>query len=131
MDDFTKVIIQGVEQAQRDLRKFQQQEIRKQVRRANLEAAQAAVPFAQAEAPRRSGALAGDISASATASAGKLRAGKGGKKTGLYAGPIHFGWFRHHIRPNPFLQRGADKASSAIRAVYERAMNRAVNRING
>lgn len=61
--------------------------------------------------PTRSGKLRDSLKASATLRSGRVKAGK---KLVPYAGPIHFGWPRRHIRPNPFLYTALDRRREEV-----------------
>lgn len=75
------------------------------VKAAGKESAQAVVNEAQRLVPVRSGKLRDSIRISATArskitiSAGNNRTSKSGIP---YANPIHWGWFKRNIKPQPF-----------------------------
>lgn len=56
--------------------------------------------------PVRSGRLQKSIKASATGRGAVVRAGRTAVP---YAGPIHFGWGRRNIFPQPFLYQAADR----------------------
>lgn len=56
--------------------------------------------------PVRSGRLQKSIKSGATGRGATVRAGRGAVP---YAGPIHFGWGRRNIRPQPFLYNAADR----------------------
>jgi hypothetical protein len=57
-------------------------------------------------APRRSGALAGDIRGNRAKSKAVITAGR---VSVPYAGPINYGWAAHNIEPSGFMQK-ADAA---------------------
>jgi len=50
--------------------------------------------------PVRTGKLRDSIKVSKALNSVSIRAGNNGKIP--YANPIHWGWFKRHIRPNPF-----------------------------
>lgn len=55
-----------------------------------------------------------------------------GNNTGFrYANPIHWGWFRRHIRPNPWVSRAATETESTWLPVFERGINAIVHKIRG
>ena len=56
--------------------------------------------------PVRSGRLKESIKSGATGRGAVVRAGR---KSVPYAGPIHFGWGRRNIFPQPFLYQAADR----------------------
>lgn len=93
----------------------------KEVAKINGEAAAALVPAARALAPKLTGRLAGSIRASATARAGVVRAGSASVP---YAGPIHWGWPRHHISPHPFLVDALQDNVDKIVAKYDDDLQR-------
>lgn len=123
-----RIDVEGLNDMLRQLRKFGEKDVPEEIRRANLEAAQLVVPVARAEAPKVTGKLASTVRATATAKAGSLRAGRG--RAVPYAGPIHFGWLRRHIRANPFLERAAARMTNQVVSIYVRALDRAIARFN-
>jgi HK97 gp10 family phage protein len=78
------------------------------VKKAGKESAQAVINEARALVPVRSGKLRDSIRLGATArgvitiNAGNNRTGKSGIP---YANPIHWGWFRRGIAPQPFFAK--------------------------
>ena len=76
------------------------------IKKAGKESAQAVVNEARTLVPVRSGKLRDSIRVGATArskitiSAGNNRSSRSGVP---YANPIHWGWFKRNIRPQPFL----------------------------
>jgi hypothetical protein len=72
-------------------------------------------PVAAANAPRRSGALAGTIRSSGTKAGAVIRAGYAAVP---YAGPIHWGWPKRHIEPQPFLSEAAQATEPQWLADY-------------
>lgn len=95
---------------------------------AHAQAGAVVLPRARGSAPRRSGLLAGNVRASAGATALTLRAG--GVRV-PYAGPIHWGWKKRNIAAQPFIAEAVEQTQPAIVRVYEAAVNRIVNRIRG
>jgi hypothetical protein len=128
--DHVQAKIEGLGPVIRDLRRFGNKDVPLAIKAANLDAAKAVEPTAKAEAPHRSGRLAASTKATATQKAGALRAGSRGKAR-LYAGPIHFGWWSHHIKPNPFLYRAVDKRIGEVFKAYEKQIEKAIARFNG
>jgi hypothetical protein len=82
----------------------------------NLEAASTVEDAARPDVPRRSGRLAASLRSSATPRAGVVRIGKASVP---YAGPIHFGWRRRNIHPQPFLYDALGARRDEITRVYE------------
>jgi hypothetical protein len=89
---------------------------------------------ARSRAPRDTGTLAGDVRGGGTKTRAYVSVGR---KKIPYAGPIHFGWPRRNIQPNPFLYEAIDSRADDVVAVYaqrvdELAMRTRVNaRIKG
>ena len=99
------------------------------IKKAGKESAEAVVQEARSLVPVRTGALRNSIRVSATAR-GKITvlAGNNRKsKSGVpYANPIHWGWFKRNIKPQPFFV----KALGYTRAeVYENYFNQIENLI--
>jgi len=88
---------------------------------ANLKATHAKIaamvaPVGQRNAPRLTGALAGSVRGTGTASAAIVRAG--GSKL-PYGGPIHYGWPARNIAPQPFLVDAGHTTEPTWTAIYE------------
>jgi len=49
----------------------------------------------------------------------------------IYANPIHWGWHRRNIRPNPWVSRAAQDTQSTWIPVFERGINAIVHKIRG
>ena len=92
-------------------------ELRAEMRAINLEAARVVLPVALARVPVRSGRLRATVRVLASQRAGRIAAGK---KLVPYAGPIHFGWPKRHIRPQPFLYEALDSRRTQVIGVYQR-----------
>lgn len=95
---------------------------------ANAEAAGIVTPVARVGAPVVSGALAGSLRSSGTASAAVIRAGYASVP---YAGPVHWGWPSRGIKPNPFIVEAAKQTQPRWVAAYERAVDRILSKIRG
>jgi HK97 gp10 family phage protein len=121
--------VEGLNQVLAELKRLKNVEIPRAIRQANLEAAELVVPTARAEAPKKSGKLAGSIKAKATKRAGSLQAGSAVRVP--YAGPIHFGWGRRHIAPQPFLYRAVDKRMHEVYERYVRQLDQALRKWHG
>lgn len=94
---------------------------------AHREAARIAAEASADLAPVKSGRLAKTIRASGTNTAGIIRAGNNTRVP--YAAPIHWGWYRRGIKPQPFLSDGATSSESRWVPVYEVALDGAIKRI--
>lgn len=103
------------------------------LRAAHKDAAQIAAEASAALAPARSRRLADTIRAAGTKTAGIIRAGNNrSTSSGVpYAGPIHWGWFKRGIKPQPFLSRGAQDSEGRWLPIYETALDQALDKIKG
>lgn len=80
-------------------------------------------------APVRTGRLRRTIRSSGTTTAGIIRAGNNTRIP--YAGPIHWGWFRRNIKPQPFISQGARDSEGRWLPVYMDYVEDAVQLIEG
>lgn len=94
----------------------------------NKEAADIAARASAARAPVRSGKLKASIRSSGTKTAGIVRAGK---KAVPYAGPIHWGWFKRNIKPQPFISNGAKDSEGQWLPIYEQGIDGIVRKVEG
>lgn len=78
--------------------------------------------------PVRTGWLASTIRSTGTKAAGFIRAGG---KLAPYAGPIHWGWPKRNIKPNPFAADAAKLTEPVWGRIYQDAVNKAIQRIQG
>jgi HK97 gp10 family phage protein len=76
---------------------------------------------AKALTPVRTGALRSTIRISSTAKGMSIKAGNEGKVP--YANPIHWGWFKRHIKPQPFLAKALGYTRQEIFDNYFRAID--------
>lgn len=74
------------------------------------------------------GRLKASIRASGTKTAGIIRAGK---KAVPYAPPVHWGWFKRGIMPQPFLSEGAKNSEGQWLPVYEVGLDKIIQRVDG
>lgn len=128
MADHAQVKLEGLSEVVRDLRRFGDKDAVAAIKAANLQAARAVAEQGKAEVPVRSGRLQKSIRPGATPRYGLVRAGTGVRVP--YAGPIHFGWFRHHILPQPFLYKALDKRIREVYAAYTKQIDKAIERFN-
>lgn len=94
--------------------------------RINKAAAEMVASAARERAPVRSGRLRKSISARATKTAGRVQAGS---RLVVYAGPIHFGWHRRHIVPQPFIYDALDERRTEVVELYEKRVAELVLRV--
>lgn len=127
-EDFAKVKIEGLDDVLRDLRRMKDKDTLNAIKLANRQAAEKVAQQGRVEVPVRKGKLKGSIKPGATAKKGFVRAGT--KVNVPYAGPIHFGWFRRHIIPQPFLYRALDKRIQEVFATYQKQIDKVVEKFN-
>lgn len=119
-----RIQIQGQRELQRRLKKAGAD--LDELKAANLKAAQIVVPRAQSLAPKRTGKLVRTIRAGATRKAGVIRGGNN-RKTGVpYAGVIHYGWPKHHIKAQPFMTTAAQQTENQWVKIYKFAVDKAI-----
>jgi hypothetical protein len=98
----------------------------KDLTKVNRDAAGLVATRAQALVPVRSGRLKKSIRPGASKSRGYIAAG--GRKV-PYAGPIHFGWHRRHIVPQPFIFDALAQRHDEVVAKYEKEIAVLVRRV--
>lgn len=100
---------------------------------AHQQAAKVAEAAAKRGTPVRTGRLKASIRTSATKRDARIRAGNNRtSKTGVpYANPIHWGWPKHRIKPNPWILEAGRKTEPQWVAIYEKALIDAVNKVKG
>ncbi|MDJ1115345.1 hypothetical protein [Microbacterium dauci] len=79
--------------------------------------------------PTVSGRLAATIRAAGTKTAAIVRIGNNTKVR--YAGPIHWGWPKRNIRPNPFASLGAQQSEPTWLPLYRRYIDLTLHKIKG
>lgn len=114
--------IEGLKELSGHLKKLSA-ELPKELKAVSKDAAEIVATEARGIVPVRTGRLRGQIKAGATAKGGDVRV------SGLvYAKPIHFGWAKHNIRPNPFIYKARDKRHDEVIAKFEKGLNDLVER---
>lgn len=121
-----RVEVEGVRELRRTLRAAGDD--LSDLKAANLAAAEIAADAARGRAPVLTGALAGDIRAAGTKTAGIIRAGR---KRIPYAGAIHWGWPARGITARPYLADGAKASESVWVPLYQRALDDALEKVKG
>lgn len=116
--------IDGLREVQRDLRKLGK-DTRTEMKATHQRAAEIVVAGAKRLVPVRTGALANSIRAMATNTSGRVRVGKASVP---YAGPIHFGWPAHNIKPNPFIYDALDPRRDEIVGLYEERIDQLIRK---
>jgi hypothetical protein len=99
------------------------------MRAAHLDAATIAANASADLAPvGPTGRLQNSIRPAGTKTAGIIRAGT---KRVPYAGVIHWGWGRRHIKSQPFLSNGARNSEGRWIRVYSDYLDKALDQIKG
>ena len=78
--------------------------------------------------PHRSGRLAGTVRSSGTNTASIVRAGRASVP---YAGPIHYGWPRRNIEPQPWLVNAAHDTEPRWAARFMDGIEQILSKIKG
>lgn len=87
---------------------------------------------AKTKVPVRSGRLRNSLRGSGTKTMARVRAGnnrKSGPTSVPYAGPIHFGWARRGIRPQPFLYEALDDRRQEVIDAYNNEVRAMLRRV--
>jgi hypothetical protein len=95
------------------------------LKEANVAVATTVASRAKAIGPSRSGRLVGSVQPSKTVGRARVRSSL------VYAPVIHYGWPRHHIRPQPFVTEAAAETSGEWMATYEKALQDLANTVQG
>ena len=106
--------VEGIDKLRRALVKLDEA-AKEDFKAAGKTAAEIVERQARSEVPVRSGDLKNTIRSSGQQRGGVVSAGRAKVP---YAGPIHFGWGRRRIHPNPFLYRAADKRVDEVTEAY-------------
>jgi len=120
------VEIVGLNRFVRQLKQLEP-ELLDELKGANKDLASAVEAAARGLVPNRSGALSSSLRSSGTARTGVVRAGKARVP---YAGPIHFGWARRNIKPNPFLWNALDSRRDEVEARYLAELERVSSEVS-
>lgn len=98
----------------------------------NRQAGNIVLPVARATAPvgpEVNGHISRTVRLGVTNTAAIIRVGNNGRFP--YAQPIHWGWFRHGIKPNPWVSRAAQSTESRWLEIYWRGLNNVIDHIEG
>lgn len=94
----------------------------------NREVADIVAGAGKGSTPYRTGRLAGTVRPGATQTMALARAG--GART-PYANPIHWGWYRRGIKPQPWLSQAAQSTEPIWFARFEAGISRLLDKIKG
>jgi len=110
------VKIEGLAKLRREL-KAVQKDLPKELTKVSEDAAEIVAEQSRLIVPVRTGRLRGSIKSAAIAKGGQVRT------VGVpYAKVIHFGWAKHHIRPNPFIYDALDDRRDEVVAKFEQGL---------
>lgn len=126
MDRAAGIKVEGQKELRRSLRKAGDD--LEDLKSVHAEAAKIAEGGARPITPVRSGTLAGTVRSSGAKTSATLRAGK---KAVPYAGPIHWGWPRRGIEPQPFLADGAKRTEPQWVEVFYEYVKKATKKVKG
>jgi hypothetical protein len=95
---------------------------------ANQKAGNIVAARARGDAPRKSGALAGNVRSARQARRARIMAGSSRVP---YAGPIHWGWPARHISSQPFIAEAAQRSESEWADAYRADVVAALSHVRG
>jgi hypothetical protein len=118
--------VEGLNKLTRQLKTLEG-DVTSAVKELNAELAEDVAQTARQKVPRRSGKLSGSIRSSGQARTGVVRAGRASVP---YAGPIHFGWAKRNIRPQPFLYDALDERRDDIIRRWSQELDKLVSKVD-
>lgn len=121
-----RIQIDGLKETQKALRELGD-ELKYEMKATHRQAAEVIVQGAKRYVPVRSGKLAASIRAAATMTSGKVRAGSAAVP---YAGPIHFGWPKRYIKPQPFIYDAMDVRRQEVYDLYAKRIYGLIDKHN-
>ena len=119
----TTVTIDGLNQLRRAFKTLSENS-KEDFKAAGYASATVVADEAKSIVPVLTGNLRDSIRAAMVESGGKVRAGL---KKVPYAGPIHFGWGRRNITPQPFLYQAIDRRYGEVLDTYLAHLERITN----
>ena len=96
-----------------------------EVRKAGLESGQSVMNEAKALVPVKTGRLRNSIRLGATGR-GRITVRAGNNTRVPYANPIHWGWFRRNIKPQPFFIKALGLTRQEVFDNYFKALNKLI-----
>jgi hypothetical protein len=120
------VKVEGAKELRAAIKRAENSGLAKELKQAHRDAAELVAYEAQTIVPVISSRLLESIRPSGTQTAGIVRAGKAAVP---YAGPIHFGWAKRGIEPNPFLYDAADARVDEVIDTYQTAVDAVIDQI--
>jgi len=95
-----------------------------EIKAAGSEAGELVAGQARALAPVRSGALRNSIRVSKALN--RVSVSAGNNKSVPYANPIHWGWFKRNIKPQPFFVKALGLPRDAVYQNYYRSLDKLI-----
>jgi HK97 gp10 family phage protein len=95
-----------------------------EIKAAGSEAGELVAGQARALAPVRTGALRNSIRVSK--SLNRVSVSAGNNKTVPYANPIHWGWFKRNIKPQPFFVKALGITRDEVYQNYYRSLDKLI-----
>jgi HK97 gp10 family phage protein len=96
----------------------------KDIKLAGSEAGEIVAREARTLAPSRTGALRASIRVSKALNRVSVSAGNNGRVP--YANPIHWGWFKRNIKPQPFFVKALGITRDEVYQTYYRSIDRLI-----
>jgi hypothetical protein len=119
--------VTGLKELRVAIRAAQDQDLPKELKEAYRNTALAVSGRAYQLAPKYTGDLADSIKPVATLTSASVTAGNGKVE---YAGPIHWGWPKHHIQAQPFIADALNQQFPAITQYFDDAVDRVGKKIS-
>lgn len=120
----TRIEIQGLRELNRAFRRLGS-DATTELKGVHGEGAKIVERRARQIVPIRTGTLKGTLRSSGTMRGANVKAGFARVP---YAGPIHFGWRKRNIKPQPFLYDALDDRRAEVLRVYEQNLNRLIRK---
>ena len=115
--------VEGLNAAVKKLRQFDN--VDKELRDAGQEAAKILIRAALPLVPERSGLLKSTLRPSRIVRGAQAKAGNSRAR---YAGPIHWGWAKRRIKPQPFYSIALGYTQEEIIANYQHSLDKLINK---
>lgn len=112
--------IKGAKELRRAINKASDKASKDRLKEANKASSEVVAREARVLVPKLTGTLSTTIRAGGGVTKGLVRTGTARVP---YAGPIHFGWRKRNIRPQPFLYDALDRRSEEVIETYERLVS--------
>lgn len=123
-----RIEIEGIKSLARTLRKAGEEGARDMLIAANREAAGIVEAAARPNVPVLTGRLASTLKSSGSAKGGVVQVGR---LKVPWAGPIHFGWPKRNIKPQPFLFEAMDERRVEVEETYLKRLDELLETIKG